>query len=162
MPSLSQMSKANYLAKVDSGRIRYFGLPTAAVVVVDGTPGVVSQLFTAAGAPQVDYWLCGFQAATFMAGAGTDTVVYRICLGYGGLDGAAVIYTTLLLTTYPVAVVAIANAVGMNYVHTQWLPYPIRIPGGNRMAVRIDDTLTGADNIDEFRVILATVVGQGA
>lgn len=159
--SLSQKEKATFQALVDSGRIRYVGLPTAAIAVVDGTPGAYSQLFAAAGAPQVDYWLCGFQAATFMAGAGTDTVVYRICLGYGGTDGAAQAYATLLLTTYPIAVVAIANAVGMNYVHPQWLPYPIKIPGGNRMAVRIDDTLTGADDIDEFRVILATVVGEG-
>jgi len=154
------MSKATFLAEVDSGRIRYFGLPTAAVVVVDGAPGAYSQLFTAANAPAVPYWLCGFQAATFMTGAGTDTVCYQICLGYGGADGAAVAPAILVCTLWPLAVAAIANAVGFNYFHTHWLPYPVRIPAAMRMAVRIDDTVTGADNIDEFRVILATDVGR--
>lgn len=156
MPSLSQMSKATYLAKVDSGRIRYVGLPTAAVPIADDAN--YDQLFNAAGAPQVDYWLCGVQAAIFACAADVSLLV---CVGYGGLDGVAVAPTTLVLTQFPIIIAAEGAALGSNYPHVHWLPYPVKIPGGSRMAARIDASPTGTDTIDEFRVILATVVGEG-
>jgi len=158
MPSLAQMQKSNFLAKVDSGLIRYVGLPTAAVVLVDGAPGAYSQLFIAANAPQVPYWLCGFQAAAFAVAA---DVSWIICLGYGGVDGGANAPAILVCVEVPVIISAEGGALGSNYVHTHWLPYPVAIPAAQRMAARIDNAPTGADNIDEFRVILATVVGQG-
>lgn len=154
--SLAQMEKATYLAEVDSGRIRYVGLPTAAVPIADDTN--YDQLFTAANAPQVPYWLCGIQAAIFACAADVSLLV---CVGYGGLDGAAVVPTTLVLVQYPIIIAAEAAALGSNYTQIHWLPYPVRIPAAQRMAARIDVSPTGTDVIDEFRVILATVVGQG-
>lgn len=157
MPSLSQMSKATFLAEVDSGLIRYVGLPTAALPIADDTN--YDELFNSGAAPAGDYWLCGIQVCVFACAA---DVSFEICLGIGGADGAAVVPPLLLLTQYPVIISAEGGALGSNYAHIHWLPYPVRVPGGTRMAARIDNTPTGTDVIDEFRAILATVVGQGA
>ncbi len=160
--SLSQKMRAIFNAKVDSGSIRYFGLPTAVLAVVTGNPGAYSQIFTAAAAPQVDYWLCGFQAAVQMSGdgAGTLNASHELCLGKGGTDGAAIAPATLLLTQYPIALAAMANAVDGTFYPVQWLPYPIKVEAATRLAVRIDNDPTNTEDIDEFRVILATVVGE--
>ncbi len=153
--SLSSMAKATHLAEVDSGRIRYVGLPTAALPIADDTN--YDELFNSGAAPAVRYWLCGFQAAVFACAA---DVSFEICLGIGGTDGVAEIPPTLLLTQYPLILPAEGGALGPNYVHTHWLPYPIMVEASTRMAARIDNTPTGTDVIDEFRAILATVVGQ--
>jgi|GEM_PF-2779731 len=155
--SLSGDIKALKNAQVLSGNIRYVGLPLAAVVLVDGAPGAWSQLFAAAGAPSATRpcWLCGFQC--YATNVAAD-IVWQIDLGYGGIDGAAVAPDTQLLTGFPVSVAAQAVALGPTTSPTHMLPYPIRIPAAQRMAARILNTVTGAGNITEFRVILATGV----
>jgi hypothetical protein len=153
--SLTQNIKRLLNTNVESGAIRYVGLPLAAVVLVDGAPGAWSQLFAAAGAPSATLpcWLCGFQS--YATNVAAD-VVWQVDVGYGGIDGAAVAASVVLLTGYPISVAAQAVALGPTTSPTHMLPYPVRIPPAQRMAARILNTVTGAGNITEFRVILAT------
>ena len=159
--SISQEAKAIHNAKVDSGSIRYEALPTAVLAVVDGAPGAYSQIVSSVTAPQVPYWLCGFQACVQMSGDGAGTInsSQEICIGKGGVDGAALAYVTVLVTQYPLALAAFANAIDGTFYPIQWLPYPIKVEAATRLAVRIDNSPQGAEDIDEFRVVLATVVG---
>ena len=156
--SLQSIVKHTFQAMVNSGGIRYQAYPTAALPIANDA--AYDQIFTAANAPQVPYWFCGFQAAFFGTGAGLADVIALICIGFGGTDGAANPPATLCVVQYPVALAQQANALGPDIQPIYWLPYPIRIPAATRMAARIDSEVTGNQGIDEFRVILATGVGN--
>jgi len=160
--SLAQKMKSIFRAKVDSGSIRYEALPTAVLAVATGNPGAYVQIVSSVTSPQVDYWLCGFQACVQMSGdgAGTLNASHEICIGSGGVDGAALAYATLLITQFPIALAAMATAIDGTFYHTHWLPYPIKIEAATRLVVRVDNDPTNTEDIDEFRVILATVVGE--
>jgi hypothetical protein len=150
--------QASFKALVESGLIRYQGLPAANVAVVAGAPGAWSQLFAAAGAPATVYWLCGFQWS-YATGIATE-VLQTIDLGYGGADGAAVAAAVIIATGYPLALTAGVAAVGPSFTPTTMFAYPVKIPGGSRMAVRMLAQPTGTLAFTSFRVILATAVGQ--
>jgi len=144
--------KETYLAEVDSGLIRYQGYPTTSVAVPVATD---VELFAAAAGPLTDFWLCGFKAAVY---ASVAALTLTLTIGYGGVDGANP-PATVVVTTFPIAKDGNAGTVGPMEVPTEMFPYPIRIPGGVRMAV-ITAAITGTDTIDEFWVILATAVGS--
>jgi len=144
-----------FLAAVESGNIRYEGLPVALVPIADDAAW--DQLFAAAGAPAVPYWLCGF-AYTLPNTIAVDLSLL-IDVGWGGADGAAVAPTNVILTNWPVGFTADA-AVGKAAFSSEMLPYPVRIPASSRMAARIASSPTGTIAIVEFRVILATAVGS--
>lgn len=154
--AFSQEQKSTFLATVESGAIRYTTLPVALVPIADDAAW--DQLFAAAGAPAVDYWLCGFSYG-YATGIATD-VSLLVDLGWGGLDGAAVAAANVILTNWPVVLTAGVAAVGPAGCPSEMLPYPVRIPGGSRMAARIASSPTGTLAFTEFRVILATVVGS--
>lgn len=155
MTDRSRISQ-QWLALVNSGNIRYQGLPAAAVPIADDAAW--DELFAAAGAPAVPYWLVGFSWA-IATGLAAD-VVLLIDLGWGGADGAAVAAANVLLTNHPICITAGAAAVGPAVLPTEWLPYPIRIPAASRMAARIASSPTGTVGFTDFRVILATAVGS--
>jgi hypothetical protein len=144
-----------FLAAVESGNIRYQGLPVAVVPIADDAAW--DQLFAAAGAPAVPYWLCGFSYG-IATGLAAD-VSLLVDLGWGGADGAAIAPANVVLTNYPVVITAGAAAVGPAVLPPEMLPYPVLIPGGSRMAARIAASPTGTVAFTEFRVILATAVG---
>ena len=141
---------------VSSGNIRYQGLPAAVVPIADDAAW--DQLFAAAGAPGVPYWLCGFSYG-IATGLVAD-VSLLIDLGWGGVDGVAIAAANVILTNYPVVITAGAAAVGPSSLPSEMLPYPVRIPANSRMAARIAASPTGTVAFTEFRVILATAVGS--
>ncbi len=141
---------------VESGSVRYQCLPVALVPIADDAAW--DQLFAAAGAPAVPYWLCGF-AYNYATGIAAD-VTLLVDVGFGGADGAAIAPATTVLTNYPVALSAGVAAVGPAACPPQMIPYPVRIPATSRMAARIASSPTGTLPLIEFRVILATAVGS--
>jgi hypothetical protein len=153
--SFSKQLKSSFSALVNSRLIRYEALPAAIVAIADDAAW--DQLFAAAGAPAVDYWLCGFSYGV-ATGLAAD-VSLLIDVGYGGVDGAAVAAATVVLTNYPVVITAGVAAVGPSALPSEMLPYPVFIPAGSRMAARIASSPTGTVAFTEFRVILATAVG---
>lgn len=143
-------------ALINSGNIRVQGLPAAVVPIADDAAW--DQLFASGGAPATPYWLLGFSYGV-ATGLAAD-VSLLVDLGWGGADGAAVAAANVLLTNYPVVLTAGAAAVGPAALPSEMLPFPIRIPGGSRMAARIASSPTGTVAFTEFRVILATAVGS--
>ena len=154
---LIQESRQSFLSLVESGNIRYQGLPVATVAIADDAAW--DELFAAAGAPSATLpcWLCGFSYA-IATGLVAD-VVLLVDLGYGGVDGAAIAAATVLLTNWPVAITAGAAAVGPSSLPSEILPHPVRIPAAQRMAARIASSPTGTVAFLAFRVLLATAVG---
>ena len=148
-----------FLAQLQSGNIRYTTLPLAGVAVVDGAPGAWSQIFAAAGAPAVPYWLCGF-SMSIATGLVVAEAQFELNVGFGGADGAAIAAATVVLTGWPMNFSAVALALGPFAIPNQILPYPVRIPGATRMAVQVLDSPVGGVAIAAFRVILATAVGS--
>ena len=146
-----------FLAGVESGNIRYQALPAAGVAIADDAAW--DQLFAAADAPAVDYWLCGFQ---FSIASGLivaeNTMLFDV--GWGGADGAAIAAANVILTNWPVAFSAVAAALGPFEIAPKMLPFPVRIPGGSRMAARIAASPIGGQAVTDFRVILVTAVGS--
>lgn len=144
-----------FLAAVQSGNIRYRAWPTAGVGIADDNAW--DNLFNAGDGPVVPYWLCGFSF-----GVATGLIVaeigYEFSMGSGGTDGDGNAPANILITDWPVNFSAAAQALGPFAIPNQFLPYPIRIAAGLRMAARYT-TLVGAAAITRFRVILATVVG---
>ena len=143
-----------YNALVGSGSIRYQSLPVAVVTIADDAAW--DQLFAAAGAPAVDYWLCGF-TYSYATGIAAD-VCLLVDVGWGGADGAAIAAANVILTNYPVALSAGVAAVGPAACPPQTVPFPVKIPAGSRMAARIASSPTGTLPLTNFRVSLATVV----
>lgn len=145
-----------FLAAIQSGNIRIQALPTGLVPIADDAAW--DELFAAAGAPAVPYWLLGFSYG-IATGLVADVSVL-VDLGWGGADGAAVAPANVLLTNYPVVLTAGAAAVGPSALPSEMLPIPIRIPASSRMAARIASSPTGSVAFTEFRVILATAIGS--
>ena len=154
--TLKSVVDQSFLAMVESGNIRYQGLPASIVAIADDAAW--DQLFAAAGAPAVPFWLCGFSYG-IATGLAAD-VSLLIDLGWGGADGAAIAAANVILTNYPVVLTAGVAAVGPSALPSEMLPYPVRIPAGSRMAARIASSPTGTVGFVEFRVILATAVGS--
>ncbi len=157
MPGPYQNAKSIFLAMVESGRIRYQTLPVAAVPIADDAAW--DQLFAAAGAPAVDYWLCGFSFSIASTGAVAEYSLL-VDVGWGGVDGAAIAAANVILTNWPINIVGVAAALGPYQCNPQMLPYPVKIPADSRMAARIASSPTGTLAFTDFRVILATVVGS--
>ena len=155
MPDRNRVSQV-WKAAVDSGNIRYQALPAAVVPIADDAAW--DELFAAAGAPAVPFWLCGF-SFNWATGIVAESSLL-IDLGWGGADGAAIAATNVLLTNWPVTMTAGAAAVGPDTHAPHMLPFPIRIPAASRMAARIASSPTGTLAFTDFRVILATVVGS--
>jgi len=148
-----------FQAAIESGAVRYQVYPAALVAVVVGAPGAWSQLWANAAGPVVDYWVCGF---TFETATGLIVIdeTMLIDFGWGGADGAAVAPDNVLVTNWPVAFTAVAAALGPVYLPATILPYPIKVPANERMAVRQADNPTGAGvAFTSFRIIVATAVG---
>lgn len=146
-----------WLSLVNSGNIRYQALPAAEVPIADDTAW--DQLFAAAGAPAVPYWLCGF-TYNFVSGGVVAEHSQAIDIGWGGVDGAAVAAANVVVTNYPVSVSAVALALGPFGPFWHNLPFPVRIPASSRMAARIATSVTGGVAFTSFRVILATAIGS--
>ncbi len=155
MPGPYQNAKATYLALVNSGRIRYTGLPLNGVPLPDDSTWV--QLFVAGAGPVVDYWLCGF-GFSIATGLVVAEAQYVIEVGWGGLDGAAVAAANVIVTGWPVNFTAVAAALGPVSIPNQMLPYPVKIPGGSRMAASLQATPVGGTALLAFCAILATAV----
>lgn len=156
MPLITEV-RGSFLSLVESGNIRYQCLPAAVVPIADDAAW--DELFAAAGAPSATLpcWLCGF-AYSIATGLVAEAVLL-VDLGYGGVDGAAVAATTVLLTNWQVAISAGAAAVGPTSHPSERLPFPVRIPPAQRMAARIASSPTGTVAFTSFRAILATAVG---
>ena len=151
-----------WLAAVQSGNIRYVAFPAAAAPVPCAV-GAWAELYVAALSPAVPHWLVGFQI-----GFATGLVVeqsWRIDLGYGGADGAAVAAETVLITDWPIHISAAAAGV-VGTVSNQILPYPILIPvdqvdPGSRMAYSVvDNPVGGAVGATSCRALLAYAIGS--
>lgn len=153
--SLSALIKANFRAAVNTSNIRYQAYPTAAVAIADDAAW--DQLWAAGAGPTVDFWICGFQAV--MTNCAAD-VTLLIDFGWGGADGAAVAAANVIGTNIPYAIQAQAVALGPTIMPIEWLPYPVKVPGGSRAAARIASSPTGTQALSEFRLICATAVGS--
>ncbi len=145
--------KSLFKALQDSGNILYQGYPAIAVPIADDAAW--DELFIAAGAPAVPYWLCGF--TTLCTNAAADHTLL-IDIGYGGADGAATAPLVTVVTNFPFSVSANAVAIGPNTTPPFLFPYPIKIPAASRMAARIASSPTGGIALVSLNVILATVV----
>ena len=147
-------------AEVESGNIRYQALPAAEVPCA---VGAWAQLFAAAASPAVPWWICGFQWSV-----ATGLVVeqgWRVSLGYGGADGAAIAAGTVVITNWPIVVCgAAAAAMGISS-SVQLLPKPVLVPvdivdPGSRVAYSVvDNPVGGAVGMTSCRVIIATAIG---
>jgi len=145
-----------FLAKLQSGNIRYQALPVAVVPIADDAAW--DELFAAAGAPAVPFWLCGF-SFNWATGVVAESTLL-VDLGWGGVDGAAVAAANVILTNWPVTMTAGAAGVGPDTHAPHMLPFPVLIPASSRMAARIASSPTGTLAFTDFRVILATAVGS--
>lgn len=148
-----------FLAAVQSGNIRYQCLPAAEVACA---VGAWAQLFAAAASPAVPWWICGFKVS-----CATGLVIeqgWRVSLGYGGADGAAVAAATVVVTAWPFTLQG-AAAAAMGALEAVILPYPVSVPvdivaPGSRMAYSVvDNPVGGAVGLTSCRVIIATAVG---
>lgn len=146
-----------WLALVNSGNIRYLALPAAEVPIADDAAW--DQLFAAAGAPIVPYWLCGF-AFNFASGSVVAEHTQAVDIGWGGADGVAIAPANVIVTDFPITVSAVALALGPFGPFNVMLPYAVRIPAGSRMAARIASSIVGGVAFTSFRVILATAIGS--
>lgn len=146
-----------WLALVNSGNLRYQALPAAAVPIADDAAW--DELFAAAGAPAVPYWLCGF-TYNFATGGVVAEHSELVDIGWGGADGAAVAPANVIVTNFPVCVSAVALALGPFGPFWTTLPFPVRIPASSRMAARIAASPTGGVAFTDFRVVLATALGS--
>ena len=149
-----------FAALVESGNIRYQALPAAEVACA---VGAWAQLYAAAASPAVPHWIVGFQVSY-----ATGIVVeqsWRVSLGYGGADGAAIAAGTVVVTNYPIVCIGAAAAAMAGSPLNIHLPYPVRVPvdivdPGSRMAYScVDNPVGGAVGLTSCRVILATAVG---
>lgn len=159
MGSLKNEVDEVFQAAVESGAIRYQAYPAADVAVVVGAPGAWSQLWANAAGPVVDYWVCGFQ---FSVATGLVVVEEEMLIdfGWGGADGAAVAAANVLVTNWPISFTAVAAALGPVFLPVVTLPYPIKVPANERMAVRQADNPIGAGvAFTAFRIITAIAVG---
>lgn len=156
MPERNRTSQL-WLSLVNSGNIRYQSLPAAEVPIADDAAW--DQLFAAAGAPAVPYWLCGF-TYNFATGGVTAEHTELVDIGWGGVDGAAVAAANVVITDYPICVSAVALALGPFGPFQVILPYPVRIPAASRMAARIASSPVGGVALTSLRVILATAIGS--
>ncbi len=153
--------KSSFQALVESGNIRYQALPAGEIACA---VGAWAELFVAAASPAVSWWIVGFQFSY-----ATGIVVeqsWRISLGYGGADGAAIAAGTVVITNYPIVVIgAAAASMGGSPLNIH-LPYPVRVPvdivdPGSRMAYSVvDNPVGGAVGATSCRVIIATAVGN--
>jgi hypothetical protein len=158
--STTQNIRANYRALVESGNIRYECLPAADVPCATGA---WAQLLAAAATPAVPWWICGFKVS-----CATGLVVeqgWRVSLGYGGADGAAIAATTTIVTGWPFYLIG-AAAAAMGSLETAMLPYPVQIPidivdPGSRVAYTVVNNPTGgaAVGLTSCRIIIAYAVG---
>lgn len=154
-----QEVKSSYLALVQSGNIRYQCLPAAEVPCA---VGAWAQLFAAAASPAVPWWIVGFKvscATGLVAEQG-----WRVSIGYGGADGAAIAAGTIVVTAWPFTLQG-AAAAAMGALEAVILPFPVRVPvdivdPGSRMAYSVvDNPVGGAVGLTSCRVIIATAVG---
>ena len=155
-----QVSKASYLALVESGNIRYQALPAAEVPCA---VGAWAQLLAAAASPAVPWWIVGFKISY-----ATGLVVeqgWRVSLGYGGADGAAIAAATVVVTNWPFTTIGAAAAAMGGDSLTVILPYPVKVPvdivdPGSRVAYSVvDNPVGGAVGLTSCRVIIATAIG---
>lgn len=149
---MSSRVKEIYQAEVNSRNIRYLGTPAGIQAIAVATD---VELLTDATAPATEYWLCGFIAGIYGAVAEATLV---LSLGYGGVAGANP-PAVLVITTFPITIAAEALALGPTEAPVYMLPYPIKMPAATRVAV-VTAAITGTDTIDEFRILIATVVGS--
>ncbi len=150
-----------FLTAVESGNIRYQALPAAEVPCA---VGAWAQLFAAAASPAVPWWIVGFQF-----GYATAIVVeqsWRVSLGYGGADGAAIAAGTVVITNYPIITIgAAAASMGGSPLNIH-LPWPVKVPvdivdPGSRVAYTVvDNPVGGAVGATSCRVIIATAIGS--
>lgn len=150
-----------FMAAVESGNIRYIALPAGEIACA---VGAWAQLFDAAASPAVPWWIVGFQVS-YATGI-TVEQSWRIDLGYGGADGAAIAADTVVVTDYPIVTIGAAAASMAGSPLNIHLPYPVRVPvdqvdPGNRMAYSVvDNPVGGAVGMTSCRVIIATAVGS--
>ena len=148
-----------WAALIESGNIRYQALPAAEVPCA---VGAWAQLFAAAASPAVPWWIVGFQVSY-----ATAIVVeqgWRVSLGYGGADGAAIAAGTVVVTNYPIVTIgAAAASMGGSPLNIH-LPFPVQVPvdivdPGSRMAYSVvDNPVGGAVGMTSCRVIIATAI----
>ncbi len=150
-----------WLALVQSGNIRYQALPAAEVPCA---VGAWAELFVAAASPAVPWWIIGFQVS--YATAIVVEQSWRVSLGYGGNDGAAIAAGTVVITNYPIVTIGAAAASMAGSPLNIHLPYPVRVPvdivdPGSRAAYTVvDNPVGGAVGMTSCRVIIATAVGS--
>jgi len=158
--SLPQEVASSYQALVESGNIRYQALPAAEVPCV---VGAWAQLFAAAASPAVPWWIVGFQFS-YATGIVAEQS-WRVSLGYGGADGAAIAAGTVVITNYPIVAIGAAAASMAGSPLNIHLPFPVRVPvdivdPGSRAAYTVvDNPVGGAVGSTSCRVIIATAIG---
>ena len=149
----------NFLTLVESGNIRYQVLPAGEIACA---VGAWAQLFAAAASPAVAWWIVGFKVSV-----ATGIVVeqgWRVSLGYGGADGAAIAAATVVVTNFPFTLIG-AAAASMGSLETVILPFPVQVPvdqvdPGSRVAYScVDNPVGAAVGLTSCRVIIATAVG---
>lgn len=159
--SLPNQVKSSFQALVESGNIRYEWLPAADVPCATAA---WAQLLAAAATPAVPWWICGLRVS-----CATGLVVeqgWRVSLGYGGVDGAAIAATTIIAIGVPFTVIgAAAAAMGADLSHM--FPFPVKIPvdivdPGSRVAYSVVNNPVGgaAVGLTSCRICIAYAVGS--
>jgi hypothetical protein len=119
-------------------------------------------MLAAAATPAVPWWICGFKIS-----CATGLVVeqgWRVSLGYGGVDGAAIAATTVIVTGAYFSLIG-AAAAAMGGLETFMLPNPVKIPiditdPGSRVAYSVvSNPVGGAVGLTSCRILIAYGVG---
>ena len=151
----------NWFTLVETGNIRYQVLPAAEVPCA---VGAWAELFVAAASPAVPWWIVGFQIS-FATGI-TVEQSWRISVGYGGADGAAIAAGTVVITNYPIVQIGAIGASMRGSPLNIHLPFPVKVPvdivdPGSRCAYSVvDNPVGGAVGATSCRVIIGTAIGS--
>lgn len=157
MGGLGTLIKSIYMAKVNTGNIRYNCLPAGEIAIADDAAW--DQLWAAAAGPAVDFWVVGFAynfATTTVAAEHTMLIDF----GWGGADGAAVAAANVIVTNFPVTIYGVAAALGPMGPLCHYLPDAVKVPALSRMAARIAASPIAGVAFTSFRIIYET--GKGS
>lgn len=153
--SLPQEVASSYQALVESGNIRYVTVPAGAVGIAAVSDGAALAWawsdyveICAADAITDPSWLC---AVSFHTG-----VVETHYGELGIASGAAGAEADLALIPF---VTGVPTAVGVSIGLPTWLPYPIKITGAPRLAVRIRKDTGASAAGGTLKLVLAEAVG---
>jgi hypothetical protein len=155
--SLSAFVKSSFLALVESGNVRYVVQPTGAPTAAVSDGAAAAWAWSAyveivpAGTITDPSWLCGVILHT--------TVIEAFNGDFAIASGAAAAEVDLAIVPYSGMIATAATDAFDPRAAIVWLPYPIKITGSPRLAVRVRKNTAASAAGASLKVILAEAVG---